>query len=116
MEKVVTNMKVMIIGAGKLGKKLASAMLNGEIQITLIDSNPQVLERLKIHMDVLTVTANGARKDVLEELNISNYDLVIAVTSSDETNVLISSMAKKLGCKRSVARVRNPEYAYQLNT
>lgn len=114
MEKVVTNMKVMIIGAGKLGKKLASAMLNGEIQITLIDSNPRVLERLKIHMDVLTVTANGARKDVLEELNISNYDLVIAVTSSDETNVLISSMAKKLGCKRSVARVRNPEYAYQL--
>lgn len=107
-------MKVMIIGAGKLGKKLASAMANGEIDITLMDSNPTIVERLKVHMDVLTVTANGARKDVLEELNIRTYDLVIAVTSSDETNVLISSMAKKLGCKRSVARVRNPEYASQL--
>jgi len=107
-------MKVMIIGAGKLGKKLASAMLNGEIEITLVDNNPTIMERLKVHMDVLTVTANGARKDILEELNIHTYDLAIAVTSNDETNVLISSMAKKLGCKRTVARVRNPGYASQL--
>ena len=109
-------MKVMIVGAGKLGKKLASAMLNGEIEITLIDNNPRVLENLKVHMDVLTVNGNGGRIDVLNELNIKTYDLVIAVTSSDESNVLISSLAKKLGCKRSIARVRNPEYATQLKS
>lgn len=108
-------MKVMIIGAGKLGTKLASAMLNGEIRITLMDNNSIILDRLKDHLDVLTVNANGARKEVLEELKISSYDLTIAVTSSDETNILISSMAKKLGCKSSIARVRNPEYANQLN-
>lgn len=107
-------MKVMIVGAGKLGKKLASAMLNGEIDITLVDKNPNMLEHVKTQMDVLTVHANGACKNILEELNISSYDLVIAVTSSDETNILISSLSKNLGCKRSVSRIRSPEYASQL--
>lgn len=107
-------MKIMIIGAGKLGKKLATAMLNGEIHVTLMDNNPVVLSRIKDHLDVLTINANGARKEILEEMDIASYDLTIAVTSSDETNIMISSMAKKLGCKRSVARIRNPEYANQL--
>ncbi|GAU76411.1 Trk system potassium transporter TrkA [Fusibacter sp. 3D3] len=107
-------MKVMIIGAGKLGKKIAAA-LNGEIHVTLMDNNPLVLDRLKDHMDVLTVHANGARKDILEEMNIETYDLTIAVTSSDEANILISSMSKNLGSKRSIARIRNPEYASQLD-
>ena len=105
----------MIIGAGKLGTKLATAMLNGEIQVTIIDNNSTILDRLKDHLDVLTINANGARKEVLEELNISTYDLTIAVTSNDETNILISSLSKKLGCKSSIARIRNPEYANQLD-
>ena len=108
-------MKVMVIGAGKLGKKLATAMLNGEIHVTMVDNNSDVLERLKDHLDVLTVNANGMRKEVLEELNISSYDLIISVTSSDETNIIISSMAKNLGCISSVARIRNPEYASQID-
>lgn len=108
-------MKVMIIGAGKLGTKLAAAMLNGEIHVTIMDNNPIILNRLKDHLDVLTINANGARKEVLEELNIASYDLTISVTSNDDTNILISSMAKKLGCKSSIARIRNPEYANQLD-
>ncbi|BEP28636.1 Trk system potassium transporter TrkA [Helicovermis profundi] len=108
-------MKVMIVGAGKLGTKLAAAMLNGEIHVTIIDNNPIILDRLKDHLDVLTINANGARKEVLEELHIDTYDLVISVTSNDETNIVISSIAKKLGCKRSVSRIRNPEYANQLD-
>jgi len=104
----------MIVGAGKLGTKLATAMVNGEIQVTIIDNNAMILDRLKDHMDVLTINANGARKEVLKELEIHTYDLVIAVTSSDDTNILISSMAKKLGAKIGVARIRNPEYANQL--
>lgn len=108
-------MKVMIIGAGKLGTKLASAMLNGEINVTIMDRNNDKLTRLKDHMDVLTIHANGVNKDILEELNISKYDLTIAVTSSDETNILIGSIAKKLGCKSTIARIRTPEYADQLD-
>jgi trk system potassium uptake protein TrkA len=108
-------MKVMIVGAGKLGTKLATAMLNGAIEVTIIDSNQVVLDRLKDHLDVLTMNANGARKEVLEELNISSYDLMIAVTSMDENNMIISSMAKALGCKKCIARIRNPEYSNQLD-
>jgi len=107
-------MKVLIIGAGKLGTKLATAMLNGEIQVTIIDHNPVVLNRIKDYLDVLTVNANGAVKGVLEELKIESYEMTIAVTNNDDTNILISSMAKKLGCKYTIARIRTPEYANQL--
>ncbi len=107
-------MKVLIVGAGKLGTKLASAMLNGEIHVTIIDNNLKVLNNLKDHLDALTVNANGAQIDILKEINIETYDLAIAVTGSDEVNMLISSMVKSLGCTSSIARVRNPEFANQL--
>lgn len=112
--KVWCYMKVLIIGAGKLGTKLAAALLNGEIQVTIIDHNAEVLNRIKDHMDVLTINANGAVKGVLEELKIDSYEMTIAVTNNDDTNILISSMAKKLGCKYTIARIRTPEYANQL--
>lgn len=108
-------MKVLIIGAGKLGTKLATAMLNGEIHVTVLDNNVEVLNRINDYLDVLTVNANGAVKGVLEELKIESYDMTIAVTNNDDTNILISSMAKKLGCKYTIARIRTPEYANQLN-
>jgi trk system potassium uptake protein TrkA len=107
-------MKVLIVGAGKLGTKVATALLNGEIDVTVMDNNKNVLDRLKEQLDVLTINANGAVKNVLEELKIESYSLVIAVTSSDESNILISSTAKKLGCKRTIARIRKPEYSGQI--
>lgn len=108
-------MKVLIIGAGKLGTKLATALLNGEIQVTIIDHNAKVLNGIKDYLDVLTVNANGAVKGVLEELKIDTYEMTIAVTNNDDTNILISSMAKKLGSKYTIARIRTPEYANQLD-
>lgn len=108
-------MKVLIIGAGKLGTKLATAMLNGEIQVTIIDNDIEVIETTKNYLDVLTVNANGAVKGVLEELKIDTYQMAIAVTDNDDTNILISSMAKKLGCNYTIARIRTPEYANQLD-
>ncbi len=62
----------------------------------------------------MTVNANGAVKGVLEELKIDTYQMTIAVTDNDDTNILISSMAKKLGCPYTIARIRTPEYANQL--
>ncbi len=108
-------MKVMIIGAGKLGYKLAEAMINGEINVTLVDSNSKVIERINDHLDLLTVNANGLEVQILRELNIETYDLLIASTSSDETNTIICTLAKKLGCMRTIARIRNPEYTEQLD-
>ncbi|MGI6357656.1 MAG: Trk system potassium transporter TrkA [Bacillota bacterium] len=108
-------MKVMVIGAGKLGYKLAESMLNGDIDVTIVDSNARVIDRLSDHLDALAVTANGVEVATLRELGISTYDLLISCTGSDETNAIICSLAKKLGCQRTIARIRNPEYSAQLD-
>lgn len=108
-------MKVIIVGAGKLGYKLAEQMINEDIEVTLVDTNSKVIEKVNDHLDVLTVNANGLELSELKELGIENYDLLIAVTSSDEVNVIICNVAKKLGCKRTIARVRDPEYIHQFD-
>lgn len=88
-------MKVMIVGAGKLGYRLAELMDNEDIEVTLIDTNLKTLERINNHLDVLTVAANGIQIGTLKELDIQTYDLLIAATNNDETNTLICSLAKK---------------------
>jgi len=108
-------MKVIIVGIGKLGYRLAESLINSDIDVTLIDQNSKVLERINDYLDVLTVTANGIEIEVLKELNIKSYDFLIATTYSDETNAIICSLAKKLGCKKTIARIRNPEYTKQLD-
>lgn len=108
-------MKVMIVGVGKLGFKLAESMVLEDIDVTVVDINGKVLDSINEHLDVLTVLANGIDISILKELNIETYDLLVASTSNDETNTIICSLAKKLGCKRTIARIRNPEYMLQLD-
>lgn len=108
-------MKAMIVGAGKLGAKLAEFFVAENIDVTVMDSNSKVLERLNEHLDVLTVTANGIDIKMMRELNIEEYDLLVGTTENDETNTLICTLAKKLGCKQTIARIRNPEYMQQID-
>ena len=108
-------MKVMIIGAGKLGYKLSELMVAEGIDVTVIDNNPQVIEFVNEHLDVLTVVSNGMDISILKELCIKDYGLLVTTTHSDEANALICSLAKKLGCVKTIARVRNPEYMQQLD-
>lgn len=107
-------MKVIIIGIGKLGYKLAQSLLNSDINVTVVDSNAKKLERMSEQLDVFSINANGIEVEILREFDIDTYDLLIASTGSDETNAVICMMAKKLGCKRTIARIRNPEYTKQL--
>lgn len=106
-------MRAIIIGAGKLGYRLADALNKRSIDITLVDNNDKIIERVNDHLDVMTVHGNGTDLELLRSLDLKNHDLVILTTSSDETNILISTMAKKLGCERTIARLRNPEYTSQ---
>ena len=108
-------MKVAIIGAGKLGYKLAELMILEDIDVTLVDKNPRVLERINEHIDVLTVEGNGIDIKLLKNIGISSCDLLVATTDSDETNTVICALAKKLGCKFNIARIRKPEYRRQLD-
>lgn len=108
-------MKVAIVGAGKLGYKLAEALISGDHDVVLIDKNTQIIQRVNDNLDVLTMNSNGVKIDTLNELKINTYDLIVAVTESDEKNIIICSIAKKLGCQKAIARIRDPEYVEQLN-
>lgn len=107
-------MEIVIIGAGKLGYKLAETLTSDDNNIRIVDISEKALEKAANRLDVLTVHGNGAQLQVLEEFALEKTDLVVAVTSDDETNILICLMAKKLGCKRVAARVRSPEYVNQI--
>ena len=89
-------MNIAIIGAGKLGKKLAYALLNGNHSVTIVDKNEKALQKLALELDIMTVVANAKDVSFLKELNIKSYDYLIALTGNDELNILISSFAKKL--------------------
>ncbi len=107
-------MKVLIAGAGKLGFKLAKALVLENCDVTIVDNDENVIENVNNSLDVLTVNANALDFEILEELDLSTYNLLIATTTSDEANVLISTLSKRLGVDRVIARVRNPEYHNQI--
>ena len=108
-------MKVVIVGAGKLGMKVADALLGGDHAVTIIDTDDQLLQKISSHLDVMTINANAKETKTLKRINISSYDYLIAVTGNDETNIVIASFAKKLGCNKVIARVRDPEHMQQIN-
>lgn len=104
-------MKVLIVGAGKLGYRLAASLAQADdADVTVVDRRADVLEQITDHLDVLTVRANGVHVSALEDLDVSDYDLAVACTGSDETNIICSSIIKRMGCKRVAARIRDMEY------
>lgn len=108
-------MNVAIVGAGKLGFKVAEALLGGDYAITMIDKNEDVLHKLSQHLDVMTINADAKDIAVLKNTNINTFHYLLAVTDNDETNIVISAFAKKLGCRHVIARVREPEYMNQFD-
>ncbi len=109
------KMKIAIVGAGKLGLKIAEALFQGNHSVTVIDKNENVIEKVNNTMDILAITANAKQISTLEELNINEYDSFLATTDNDEQNIVIASFAKKLGCKRVIARIRDMEHMNQLD-
>ncbi|MBQ4575552.1 MAG: Trk system potassium transporter TrkA [Clostridia bacterium] len=107
-------MKIVIVGDGKLGFTLAKLLSGEKHDITLIDNNSDVLEKSQEALDVMTVSGNGASLEIQEEADVKSAELLIAVTASDEVNLLCCALAKKLGCHHTIARVRNAEYTKQL--
>ncbi len=108
-------MKIAIVGAGKLGFKVLTALASGDHSIIVIDTNESVLRKISQNYDVMTVSGNGKKISLLKEHQIGSYDFLIACTDSDETNIVIASFAKKLGCAKVIARVRDPEHMNQID-
>ncbi len=107
-------MKLAIIGAGKFGAAVTEVLLGGGHDITLIDVDEAVIQKMNNRFDIFTLAADARRVDVLKEIGIKDYDFLVTATSDDEQNMLICKIAKKLGCRRGIARVRSPEYVEQV--
>lgn len=107
-------MNIVIIGSGKFGYVLTEQLSREKHNVTVIDKNDELLTKMQNLFDVQVVCGNGACRDVQIEADVSHADIMIAVTSSDELNILCCLVAKKLGAKHTIARVRSPEYAEQL--
>ncbi|HPF18319.1 MAG: Trk system potassium transporter TrkA [Bacillota bacterium] len=108
-------MKVAVVGAGKLGMTITEALLGGENEVTLIDKDEALVQKVASRLDILTVTANAKRIDIMKEIRIWEYDLLVSVVDEDEKNIVICSFAKRLGCPQVIARVRSPEHVEQID-
>ena len=107
-------MKIVIIGLGTIGRTILKSLSGEAHTITIIDERKDVVETLIEKYDVFGVVGNGACMDIQQEANVESADLVIALTRNDELNVLACLVAKRLGVKNTVARVRNPAYRKQI--
>lgn len=104
-------MKIIIVGGGKVGYTLAQQLSTEEHDIILIDSDADVLNHADETLDIMCIKGNGASVEALNKANISETDLLIAVTDSDELNMICCVIAKKSGAEHTVARVRNTDYS-----
>lgn len=107
-------MNIVIIGLGNIGKTILHNLADDDHTITIIDENKNTVEDLIERYDVQGVVGNGACLDIQKEAGMADADMTIVLTKSDELNVFACLVAKKLGVKNTVARVRNPEYRRQI--
>lgn len=108
-------MKIIIVGDGKIGSVLAQQLSLEKHEVTLIDRNPEPLSQSNNDLDVMIVEGDGASHEVQREAGAEDADLLIACTGADELNLLCCLIAKKLGTRHTVARVRNPSYVNELS-
>ena len=103
-------MKIIIIGCGKVGSTLAEELCEEDHELTVIDKNPQKIQQICESIDIMGSCGNGASIQILSEAGVEEADILIAVTGSDELNLLCCQIAKKVSQCHTIARVRNPVY------
>lgn len=108
-------MKIVIIGDGKVGYKLAKQLSEENYDIVMIDSNAKKLKEAMNKLDIFCITGDGVSVEVQREADVPNADLLIACASTDELNMLSCLIARRLGAKHTIARVRNPIYYQQID-
>lgn len=105
------SLHIIIVGCGKVGETLVDQLCREGQHITIIDQNPEKLQELTNLYDIMGVQGNGASYSVQMEAGIENTDLLIAVTDSDELNLLCCTVARRVANCAAIARVRNPDYS-----
>lgn len=104
-------MKVIIVGAGDIGTALAKRLIEDDHDVVVLEKDTEKISSLTDKLDAMLVQETGERISALVDAGIKDADVFIAVTDSDELNIMFCMIAKKLGDIKTVARVRNPEYS-----
>ena len=108
-------MEIVVVGCGKVGKTLVEHLAIEGHNVVVIDINQKNVEEIVNTYDVMGICGNGAIHDIQLEAGVNKADLFISVTSSDEINLISCLIARKIGAKNLIARVRNPDYASQIS-
>ncbi len=103
-------MKIIVAGCGKIGRTIVESLVAEGHEILIIDNKPEIVEELTNIYDVMGVCGNCADSDIVIEAGACDADLYLAVTDSDELNMLSCFIAKRMGAKDTIARIRAPEY------
>ena len=103
-------MRIVVVGAGKLGYSIASLLSKEQFDVIVIDHDEGQLEAVKNTLDVLTIFANGASPITMNDPDIRGADILIAVTASDEVNMVACILAKKHGIRHTIARIRDMQF------
>lgn len=104
-------MNIIIVGCGKIGTTILSSLLAEGHDIVAVDSDPDVISEISNIYDSMCVCGNGVDCDTLSEAGIEKCELFVSTTGSDEFNMLSCFLAKRMGAKHTIARIRNPEYS-----
>jgi trk system potassium uptake protein TrkA len=104
------SMYIVVIGAGEVGFHIAQMLVQEGHEVALIDRDPDNFRRASEELDVLTILGNGASKRVLQQARVTEANILIAATDSDEVNMIACMAAKHVGVPLTIARVRNPDY------
>lgn len=106
-------MKIIIAGAGKVGRSVAELLAQEGHDITIIDHDPDTIQNVSNDLDVICVEGSATNPETLREAGAAHADLLLAATEQDETNMICGISARKLGTSHVIARVRDPEYLHQ---
>ncbi len=109
------GLSIIIVGCGKVGETLVEQLSREGHDITIIDKNAEKVDSISTTYDVMGLVGNGASYSIQLEAGIENTDLLIAVTESDELNLLCCTVAKRVADCAAIARVRNPDYSQEVN-
>lgn len=109
------GLKIIIVGCGKVGSTLVQQLSKEGHEITIVDKNPEKTQELSNLYDIMGIIGNGASYSVQLEAGIHSADLLIAVTQSDELNLLCCTIARRVGDCAAIARVRMPDYSEEVN-
>lgn len=111
----IKPLHIIIVGCGKVGHTLIAQLTKEGNDITIIDESEQKIADITNQYDVMGIVGNGASYSVQKEAGIDDTDLLVAVTDSDELNLLCCTIATRIGRCSAIARVRNPEYSTEIN-